>query len=178
MESFQYSTQSKNISYLYPGSNPENISYLDPGSRNLSALLIRFNWAMAELGFCILYLTPSTNFGITSATALQLSISSSWLLWLVLCWPAPWLAAIHCVAVAAACLALFSRRFNIFRLIVVPTASVVVTRSCSAARLRASWLFSLPGLLAHFLAASTISAVASANALAADNRRFCRRRSY
>jgi len=101
MKSFQYSTQSENISYLYPGtspenisyldpgsspenisyldpgSNPENISYLDPGSRNLSALLIRFNWAMAELGFCILYLTPSTNFGITSATALQLSISSS-----------------------------------------------------------------------------------------------------
>ena len=69
-------------------------TYREAGSMNRSALLIRFSWAMAELGFCMEYLTPSTSLGITSATALQLSIRSSWLAWLVLCWPAPWLAAL------------------------------------------------------------------------------------
>jgi len=62
---------------------------LDAGSKNLSALLIKFSCAMAELGFCMEYLTPSTNFGMTSATDLHDSISSSCVAWLVLCDPAP-----------------------------------------------------------------------------------------
>ena len=62
--------------------------------------------------------------------------------------------------------------FIILPLIVVPTSSVVVTLTLSAALFSWSRLSGSAGRLAHCLAASTMSAVASANALAADNRRF------
>jgi hypothetical protein len=78
----------------------------------------------------------------------------------------------HWVAVAAACFAAFSNRFIIFRLMVVPTASAVVVRRRSAAWRNTSWLPAFPGVEAHSLAASTMSAVASARAFAADSRRF------
>ena len=81
----------------------------------------------------------------------------------------------HWVAVAAACFEEFSRRLIIFLLMVVPTASLVVTLRWSAARFSRSWLDSLPWLEAHCLAASTMSAVASARAFAADNSRFWER---
>ena len=112
-------------------------------------------------------LTPSTKRGITSATALQLSISWSWVIWLVLYDPAPWLAAMHWVAVAAACFEAFSNLLIIFRFMVVLTAMCVVFLRYSAARFNASWLSRSVGLDAQDLAASTIRAVASASSLAA-----------
>ena len=70
----------------YPG-DPKTKMFLDSNINQVFGFvkLIRFSWSMAELGFCMEYLTPSTSLGITSATALQLSIRSSWLAWLVLC---------------------------------------------------------------------------------------------
>ena len=127
---------------------------------------------MALSDCCTDILTPSTKRGITSATALQLSISWSWVMWLVLYDPAPWLAAIHWVAVAAACLEAFSNLFIIFRFMVVLTAIWVVFLRFSAARFKASWLSRSVGLDAQDLAASTIRAVASASSLAAVNSRF------
>merc|ERR1719220_2229828 len=109
-----------------------------------------------------------------SATALQLSISWSCAVLLVLWVPAAWLAAMHWVAVAAACFDEFSKRLIIFLLMVVPTASLVVTLKWSAVLLSRSWLDSLPWVEAHCLAGATMSAVASARALAADNSRFCK----
>ena len=59
--------------------------YLEVGTRNCSALLMRLSCAKALSVFCIDILTPSTNLGMTSATALQLSINSSCAIGLLLC---------------------------------------------------------------------------------------------
>ena len=120
-----------------------------------------------------LKIKTKTNLGITSATALHDSMSSSCDMPLVLWPPAPWLAAMHWVAVAAACLEAFSSLLIILRLIVVPTAACVVLRRFSAAVFKVCWLSGSEGLEAHCLAASTILAVASASSLAAVRRRLC-----
>ena len=110
---------------------------------------------------------------MTSATLLQLSMSCCCPIWLELCAPAPWLAAMHWVAVAAACLDAFSSRLIIFLFIVVETATEVVFLSVSAALFNAAWFVWLePSALTDW-AASTILAVASAESLAADRSRRC-----
>ena len=110
---------------------------------------------------------------MTSATLLQLSISCCWPMWFVLCEPAPWLAAMHWVAVAAACLDAFSSLLIIFLFMVVETAWEVVFLKVSAALFSASWLDGSDPSALTACAASTILAVASANSLAADRSRFC-----
>jgi len=80
--------------------------------KNCSEALMRFSWAAVFSGLDSVPLTPSTRLGMWSAMVLQSPISSSCEDLLVLWCPAPWAAAMHCVAVLAACLAAACQQYS------------------------------------------------------------------
>ena len=75
---------------------------------------MRFNWAAVFSGLDSVPLTPSTRLGMWSAIVLQSPISSSCEALLVLWCPAPWAAAMHCVAVLAAAYQQYSQTQHIY----------------------------------------------------------------